>query len=130
MSFVKCSYLKGSKTVFFSLFLTQFSYSNHYMLWLTPIIPYPNHNTSSELLLQHALSWRTYQPIQHLQPQTHFLLVLSNLLRVLQGHMRCRRVFCGGFYYCVDYFLIHSFSWWVDNDYIEVFLCEFSYDVF
>ncbi|MGF7452248.1 hypothetical protein VYH83_10075, partial [Streptococcus anginosus] len=29
---------------------------NHYMLWLTPIIPCPNHNTSSELLLQRVSS--------------------------------------------------------------------------
>ncbi len=56
MSSIKQPIFKGQKTVFFHCFLTQFSSSNHYMLWSTSTSSPYHHNTSSESRTQHALT--------------------------------------------------------------------------
>ncbi len=47
---------RGKKTVFFCSFFVPKSSSNHYMLWLVSDFCPPNHNTSSELYSQRALT--------------------------------------------------------------------------
>ena len=91
MSSIKHPIFKGQKTVFFHCFLTQFSSSNHYMLWSTPIIFPLNHNTSSELYSQREEFLGTYPlTLLFLFYNLYLQIPLSPSLELL-GYRRCRQ---------------------------------------